>query len=228
MGPGFRRDDGCVLVSPRHRLAVRDGKARLAAARSAVILRMMSEPRYLAGQLLLSMPGIGDARFDRAVIAMCVHDDDGALGIIVNAPLPALRVHELMAQLDVAAGVTPDVPVHAGGPVEPGRGFVLHSTDWSGQSTIHVAGEYALTSTLDVLKAIAAGTGPKQWLSALGYTGWAAGPARRRADAPRLAQLPRRRRAAVRHARREDVAARLRDGRDRHRPSVGERRARLS
>ena len=135
----------------------------------------MSDPPYLVGQLLLSMPGIGDPRFDRVVIAMCVHDDDGALGLIVNHPLPALKVAELMQQLDVDPGVTPDVPVHAGGPVEPGRGFVLHSTDWSGQSTIDVAGRYALTSTLDVLKAIAEGKGPKHWRSALGYTGWAAG-----------------------------------------------------
>ncbi|TRW17916.1 YqgE/AlgH family protein [Glacieibacterium frigidum] len=135
----------------------------------------MDQPRYLVGQLLLSMPGIGDPRFARAVIAICVHDDDGALGLIVNHPLPMLKVGELMQQLDVEPGVTPDVAVRAGGPVEPGRGFVLHSTDWAGQSTIDVTGKYAMTSTLDVLKAIAAGTGPTRWLSALGYTGWAAG-----------------------------------------------------
>ncbi len=135
----------------------------------------MSEPPFLVGQLLLSMPGIGDPRFERAVIAMCVHDDDGALGIVVNKPLANLRVHELMTQLDVAPGETPDVPVHAGGPVEPGRGFVVHSTDWAGQSSIDVAGRFALTSTLDVLTAIASGKGPRRWLSALGYTGWAPG-----------------------------------------------------
>ena len=135
----------------------------------------MDQPPYLVGQLLLSMPGIGDPRFARAVIAICVHDEDGALGLIVNHPLPMLKVGELMQQLDVAAGQTPDVAVRGGGPVEPGRGFVLHSTDWAGQSTIDVAGRFAMTSTLDVLKAIAAGTGPSRWLSALGYTGWAAG-----------------------------------------------------
>ena len=135
----------------------------------------MSEPPYLVGQLLLSMPGIGDPRFDRAVIAICVHDDDGAFGLIVNKPLLALGVRELMSQLEVEPGVTPEVPVHGGGPVEPGRGFVVHSTDWAGQSTIDVAGRFALTSTLDVLKAIADGNGPSHWRSALGYTGWGAG-----------------------------------------------------
>ncbi len=135
----------------------------------------MSEPPFLVGQLLLSMPGIGDPRFERAVIAMCVHDADGALGIVVNKPLDGLRVAELMTQLDVTPAATPDVAVRQGGPVEPGRGFVLHTTDWSGQSSIDVAGRFALTSTLDVLTAIAAGRGPSRWLSALGYTGWAAG-----------------------------------------------------
>ena len=135
----------------------------------------METPRYLVGQLLLSMPGIGDPRFERAVIAICVHDRDGALGIVVNNPLPALSVRELMTQLEVEPQSTPEVPVRSGGPVEPGRGFVLHSNDWHGQSSIDVAGKFALTSTLDVLKAIAAGTGPSRWVSALGYTGWSAG-----------------------------------------------------
>ncbi len=135
----------------------------------------METPRYLVGQLLLSMPGIGDPRFERAVIAICVHDDDGALGIVLNNPLPSLGVRELMSQLDVEPGETPDVRVRGGGPVEPGRGFVVHSTDWQGQSSIDVAGKFALTSTLDVLKAVATGTGPKRWISALGYTGWSAG-----------------------------------------------------
>ena len=135
----------------------------------------METPRYLAGQLLLSMPGIGDPRFERAVIAICVHDDDGALGIVVNQPLPALDVRDLMEQLEVAPGETPATAVRAGGPVEPGRGFVVHSGDWSGQSSIDVAGRFVMTSTLDVLKAIAAGTGPRRWLSALGYTGWSSG-----------------------------------------------------
>lgn len=139
----------------------------------------MTDPRFLTGQLLLSMPGIGDPRFDRAVIAMCVHDDDGALGVMVNRPRD-LTVAELMAQLDLDPGATPaDAVVMAGGPVEPGRGFVLHTPDFEGQATIVVGGpggvRWGLTSTVDVLKAIAEGKGPERWLCALGYAGWAAG-----------------------------------------------------
>ncbi len=125
------------------------------------------------------MPGIGDDRFARTVIAMCVHDDDGALGLIVNRPHPDLSVRDLMVQLDVDPGGTPDVPVMAGGPVEAGRGFVLHTPDYEGQGTIMVGGlggvRWGLTSTLDVLKAIATGKGPVRWLCALGYAGWGAG-----------------------------------------------------
>ena len=140
----------------------------------------MSDPRFLVGQLLLSMPGIGDDRFDRSVIAMCVHDDDGALGLMINRPHASLTVRELMAQLDVAPGVTPaDVRVMSGGPVEPGRGFVLHTPDYAGQGTITVGGlggiRWGLTSTVDVLKAIADGKGPRRWLVGLGYTGWGCG-----------------------------------------------------
>ena len=138
------------------------------------------EPPYLVGQLLLSLPGIGDPRFERAVIAMCVHDGDGALGIMVNQPLEGISARDLMAQLDIDPGATPPAPVFGGGPVEPGRGFVLHSPDYTGQSTIAVSAgtgpmRWGLTSTLDVLNDIAAGRGPQHWLMAVGYTGWAAG-----------------------------------------------------
>ena len=137
----------------------------------------MDDAPFLVGQYLLSMPGIGDARFERTLIAMCVHDEEGALGIVANRPLPGLSVRDLMEQLEVDPGTTPDVPVLRGGPVEPGRGFVLHSPDYAGQSTVTVGmpARWALTSTLDVLKDIAAGRGPARWLAALGYTGWGAG-----------------------------------------------------
>jgi putative transcriptional regulator len=136
----------------------------------------MSQPPYLSGRLLLSMPGIGDPRFERVVIAMCVHDENGALGIVTNQPLGMLTVRDLMAQLDVDAGSTPAAePVMAGGPVEPTRGFVLHSLDWQGQNSIAVGDRWGLTSTIDILKDIAAGKGPRRWLSALGYTGWGPG-----------------------------------------------------
>jgi putative transcriptional regulator len=140
----------------------------------------MDRAPFLSGQLLLSMPGIGDPRFERAVIAMCLHDDDGALGLVVNNPAGKLSVRSLMEQLDIDPGVTPvDAMVMQGGPVEPGRGFVLHSAEYDGQSTIAVNGTHGtiwgLTSTLDVLKDIAAGKGPRRWLATLGYTGWGAG-----------------------------------------------------
>lgn len=132
----------------------------------------MESSAFLTGQFLLAMPGIGDPRFDRAVIAMCAHDGQGALGIGVGATIRGLRLHELLAQFEIEPGEAPDAPVHFGGPVEPQRGFVLHSTDWGGQDTIDVAGRWALSGTVDVLRAIAAGTGPSQWLVALGYAGW--------------------------------------------------------
>ncbi|MFM9828214.1 MAG: YqgE/AlgH family protein [Sphingomonas sp.] len=131
--------------------------------------------RYLSGQLLLAMPGIGDPRFDRAVIAMCTHDDDGAMGVGIGAHINNLRLHELFGQFKIEPGDAPDAPIHFGGPVEPGRGFVLHSADWGGQDTIDVAGRWALSGTIDILRAIAEGKGPTKWIVSLGYAGWSAG-----------------------------------------------------
>ena len=135
----------------------------------------MDQPRFLTGQLLLAMPGIGDPRFDRAVIAMCAHDEAGALGIGIGRIVPRLGLHGLLGQLDIDPGVAPDAPVHVGGPVEPQRGFIVHGLDWSGDDTIQVADRWALTSTVDVLRAIAAGKGPSRWIAALGYAGWGEG-----------------------------------------------------
>ena len=135
----------------------------------------MEEPRYLTGKLLLAMPGMGDPRFDHAVIAICAHDEDGALGIGVGHPRSGLRVRQLLDQLGLEPGNMPDAPVYHGGPVEPGRGFVIHSDDWGGQDSIMVPGIGTLTGTIDVLKAIATGKGPSRWLIALGYAGWGAG-----------------------------------------------------
>lgn len=132
----------------------------------------MESATYLTGQILLAMPGIGDPRFDRAVIAICAHDEQGALGIGVGAAIDGLRLHELLEQFEIDPGDAPDAPVHFGGPVEPRRGFVLHSADWAGQDTIDVAGKWALSGTIDVLRAIAHGQGPSRWLVALGYAGW--------------------------------------------------------
>jgi putative transcriptional regulator len=132
----------------------------------------METASFLTGQFLLALPGMGDPRFDRAVIAMCSHDEDGALGIGLGTIAEGLTFHDMLKQLDIAPGDTPDAVVHLGGPCEPRRGFILHSRDWSGADTVDVAGRWALSGTLDVLKAIAAGAGPKQWVAALGYAGW--------------------------------------------------------
>ena len=139
----------------------------------------MDGPRFLSGKLLLAMPGMADPRFERAVIALCVHDENGAVGIGIGHKRAGLRFRGLLQQLDLEPGKAADCAVHHGGPVEPGRGFILHSTDWGGQDTLHVSGSqgslFAMTGTIDVLKAIAEGKGPSQWIAALGYAGWGEG-----------------------------------------------------
>ncbi len=136
----------------------------------------MADPRFFSGQLLLALPGIGDPRFERAVIAMCVHDEGGALGIGLGEVYDGMSVRRLMEGIDLDPGVTPpEAMVHIGGPVEPARGFLLHSPDYEGQGTLLVGDLWALSANLDILKAIAAGKGPRRWLMALGYAGWSAG-----------------------------------------------------
>ena len=135
----------------------------------------MDEPKFLTGQFLLAMPGIGDPRFEKAVIAMCVHDEEGALGIGLGRIVPRIGFHDLLRQLDVEPGSAPDVAIHLGGPVEPQRGFILHSLDWGGEGSVQVSDRWTLTATLDILKAIAAGKGPTRWVAALGYAGWGKG-----------------------------------------------------
>ncbi len=131
--------------------------------------------RYLTGQFLLAMPGMSDPRFDHAVIAMCAHDSQGAMGIGIGEQIDDLGLHEILDQFGIDAGVAPNAPVYLGGPVEPGRGFVLHSSDWGGQDTIDVAGRWSLSGTIDILRAIAEGRGQSRWVVALGYAGWGAG-----------------------------------------------------
>ena len=135
----------------------------------------MDSPRFLSGKLLLAMPGIGDPRFEHAVIVMCVHDENGAVGIGIGHQRAGIGVRGLLEQLGLDPGGARDGPVLHGGPVEPGRGFVLHSDDWGGQDTIQVVGLGSLTGTIDVLKAIAEGRGPSRYLVALGYAGWGEG-----------------------------------------------------
>lgn len=135
----------------------------------------MDKPAFLSGQFLLAMPDMGDPRFARAVIAVCAHDENGAVGIGVGQTYDGLGLHDLLQQFGIDPGDCANAPVHIGGPVEPRRGFVVHSADWGGQDTIDVAGRWALSGTVDVLRAIANGTGPARWLVALGYAGWGEG-----------------------------------------------------
>ena len=140
---------------------------------------MADTPPFLAGKLLLAMPGMADPRFERAVIALCAHDENGAIGIGIGHKRSGITFSGLLRQLDIDPGKAPDCAVLHGGPVEPGRGFVLHSTDWGGQDTLEVVPEgaepFAMTATIDVLRAIAEGRGPSRWLIALGYAGWGEG-----------------------------------------------------
>ena len=140
---------------------------------------MADRPAFLSGKLLLAMPGMADPRFERAVIAMCVHDENGAIGVGIGHKRAGISFRGLLKQLEIDPGQAPDCAIHHGGPVEPGRGFVLHSTDWGGQDSLHVTGPsgvlFAMTGTMDVLKAIADGRGPSKWIVALGYAGWGEG-----------------------------------------------------
>ena len=135
----------------------------------------MSEPGYLGGRLLLAMPGMVDPNFERSVIAMCVHDEKGAIGVGVGHVRAGISFHGLLEEVGVDPGIAPDCVVHHGGPVEPGRGFVLHSPDWQDEDTILVPPLGALSGSLAILRAIAEGKGPKHWLMALGYAGWGPG-----------------------------------------------------
>ena len=136
---------------------------------------------FLDGQLLIAMPGIGDDRFDRAVIRLVNHSEAGAVGFVVNH-VAEIEVDDLLARAGVEADAgmaDPIIPstleVVRGGPVEDSRGFVLHSPDYTSDGTIRLDEDLALTSTLDVLRAVARGAGPRKALLALGYAGWGAG-----------------------------------------------------
>ena len=131
---------------------------------------------YLSGHLLMAMPNMQDPRFARTVIYMCAHSAEGAMGLVVNQVLESLSLPDLLEQLGIeTAGMDKGTRIHFGGPVESGRGFVLHSADHVQEATLVVAGDIALTATVDILRAIARGSGPRRSLLALGYAGWGPG-----------------------------------------------------
>lgn len=136
-----------------------------------------SEISGLEGKLLIAMPSMGDPRFERSVVYLCAHSEEGAMGLIVNKPAPGLQLADLLEQLGLESdGQGRDIRVHVGGPVEHGRGFVLHSRDYSSDgSTLSVDDDFGMTATLDILEDINNGTGPRNCILALGYAGWAPG-----------------------------------------------------
>ena len=139
--------------------------------------RVTDGESFLEGKLLIALPGMGDERFAQTVIYMCAHSAKGAMGIVINKPIPGLTFAEVMKQLHIETRMTTaELPILYGGPVETGRGFVLHSGDYeASDSTLPVSEDISLTATLDILRAIADGRGPKHVLFALGYAGWAPG-----------------------------------------------------
>jgi putative transcriptional regulator len=130
----------------------------------------------LAGQLLVAMPQMEDHRFARSVIYLCAHNNEGAMGLVLNKLVGTLTLPELLESLGIPSpGLHGKPPVHFGGPVESGRGFVLHSADYSEEGSLTVGTNLALTATLDILRAIGRGQGPRHSLLALGYAGWGPG-----------------------------------------------------
>ncbi len=130
----------------------------------------------LTGQLLVAMPSMSDSRFEKAVIYVCAHNEEGAMGLVINKLIESLTFTELMEQLNLDTGsLGEEIRVHFGGPVEIGRGFVLHSSDYMQDASLPVNEDVALTATVDILKQIAGGGGPRRSLLALGYAGWGPG-----------------------------------------------------
>ena len=130
----------------------------------------------LAGQVLIAMPGLPDPEFANSVVYLCAHSGEGAMGIVVNRPIAAPSFADLLAQLEVApAPPAREIGLCKGGPVDNARGFVLHTADWTGDDSLRVDSEVALTASLDILKAIACGGGPRSCILALGYANWGPG-----------------------------------------------------
>lgn len=144
----------------------------------------VEETEYLGGKILIAMPGMEDERFSRALVYVCAHSEEGAMGVIINQSSSHPSFADLLVQLEIIPEDDrirlPDLAramkVQTGGPVETTRGFVLHSSDWHvDDATLTIDDNVSLTTTLEVLKAIAEGRGPKRAMLALGYAGWSAG-----------------------------------------------------
>ena len=135
-----------------------------------------SKDGFLTGQLLVAMPQMLDDRFVKTVIYVCAHSEEGAMGLVINKILEDIDFPDLLDQLDLnMPSSEKEIRVHFGGPVESGRGFVLHSSDYQQDATMVIDEEIALTATTDILRDIAEGEGPNNCLLALGYAGWGPG-----------------------------------------------------
>lgn len=136
----------------------------------------MNQATYLNNQFIIAMPNLTDPNFFHTVAYLCQHNEDGALGIVINRPTE-MKLGEIFKQMDikVTAPASEDIPVFAGGPVQQERGFVVHTSGGDWHATMPVSETLSLTTSRDVLEAIAAGEGPEQYLVALGYAGWGAG-----------------------------------------------------
>ena len=136
-----------------------------------------SRSDFLDGQILIAMPGMKDPRFHRTLVYLCAHSEDGAMGLIVNKPAETLVLRDLFGRLGIEIdGSAGDQAVRFGGPVETGRGFVLHSADYHAKdATMRVDQNTSMTATVDILHAIAEDLGPAQAVVALGYAGWSPG-----------------------------------------------------
>ncbi len=131
---------------------------------------------YLTGQVLVSTPAMTDTRFFQSVVYVCGHDDNGAMGFIINKPLPSILFSDLLNQLNINHPVhLTELPIYYGGPVEIGRGFVLHSPDYTHSATVGINQDFSITATLEILRDIAHNQGPHQCALMLGYTGWSSG-----------------------------------------------------
>lgn len=140
-------------------------------------MEIPDESVNLCGKLLIAMPGMNDPRFEKSVVYICAHSDDGAMGLIINKPTPEVTFVNLLQQLSIEEATgSNDTRIYFGGPVEVGRGFVLHSADYHLEdTTLQVDQRFGMTATRDVLTDMSQGDGPKEALLALGYSGWGAG-----------------------------------------------------
>lgn len=138
---------------------------------------MKDEFNNLQNHFLIAMPLLNDFNFARAVVYICAHNTDGAMGIVVNRPIVDVNLGEVMTQMEIKVrnNAIKDLPVFLGGPVQPERGFIIHRPNVPWQSTLITSPELAVTSSQDILHALANGKGPKDFIVILGYAGWGAG-----------------------------------------------------